>query len=243
MIRCIAVDDEALALDLLEDNIRRTPFLKLIKRCTSSFEALEFLRNETVDLIFLDIRMPDLSGLQLLKLIQQKPLVILITAYEKYAVEGFELDVVDYLMKPVSYERFLKAVTKARELTNLRRAAAQQAVNQDKTTGSSGFMFVKSGYKQVRINFSEILYVEGLKDYVKIYDSDKPIITQMSIKSILGKLPPNDFVRVHRSFIINIHKIEFVQRMQIRVGNKNVPIGESYRESFFKTINIHQNPD
>lgn len=243
MIRCIAVDDEALALDLLEDNIRRTPFLKLIKRCTSSFEALEFLRNETVDLIFLDIRMPDLSGLQLLKLIQQKPLVILITAYEKYAVEGFELDVVDYLMKPVSYERFLKAVTKARELTNLRRTVAQQTVNLDKTTGSTGFMFVKSGYKQVRINFSEILYVEGLKDYVKIYDSDKPIITQMSIKSILGKLPPNDFVRVHRSFIINIHKIEFVQRMQIRVGNKNVPIGESYRESFFKTINIHQNPD
>jgi two-component system LytT family response regulator len=241
MIRCIAIDDESLALDLLEDNIRRTPFLKLLKSFTSGFDALEFLRQEPVELIFLDIRMPDLTGLQLLKVIQPKPLVILITAYEKYALEGFELDVVDYLLKPVPYERFLKAVTKARELILLRRAALALSTKEE-TAPSSGYIFVKSDYKQVRIDFSEILYIEGLKDYIKIYNGEKPVITQMSMKSISEKLPEKDFMRVHRSFIINVHRIQYVQRMHIRVGNKDIPIGENYRDQFFNAINQNQNP-
>jgi DNA-binding LytR/AlgR family response regulator len=239
MIRCLAIDDEPLALELLEDNIRRTPFLDLVKSFRSGTAALDFLRKETVDLIFLDIRMPDISGLQLLKVLRPKPLVILITAYEKYAMEGFELDVVDYLLKPVSYDRFLKAATRAMEFTLLRKAALGGNTREEPAP-KSGSMFVKSDYKQVRINFSEILYIEGLKDYVKIYTGEKPVITQMSIKAIEGMLPETGFVRVHRSFIVNVQKILFVHRMQIRVGNKDIPIGGSYRESFFNTINPGQ---
>lgn len=241
MIRCLAIDDEPLALELLEDNIRRTPFLNLVKSFRSGTRALEFLRQEPVDLIFLDIRMPDISGLQLLKAVQPKPLVILITAYEKYALEGFELDVVDYLMKPVSYDRFLKAAAKARELTLLRRAALAGAAREEPIPPAE-FMFVKSDYKQVRINFSEILYIEGLKDYVKIYTGEKPVITQMSIKAVAGMLPDKEFARIHRSFVINIQKIQFVHRMLVRVGNKDIPIGGSYRESFLNTINLGQTP-
>jgi DNA-binding LytR/AlgR family response regulator len=241
MIRCLAIDDEPLALELLEDNIRRTPFLTLVNSFRSGTGALDFLKKEPVDLIFLDIRMPDISGLQLLREVQPKPLVILITAYEKYALEGFELDVVDYLVKPVSYDRFLKAAVKARDLKLLHHAALTGKVV-DEPPAFAESMFVKSDYKQIRINFSEILYIEGLKDYVKIYTSEKPVITQMSIKAIAGMLPEKGFVRVHRSFIVNLHKIQFVHRMQIRVGNKDIPIGGSYKESFFNTINFSQIP-
>jgi two-component system LytT family response regulator len=241
MIRCIAIDDESLALELLEDNIRRTPFLRLVKSFTSGFEALEFLRQETVDLIFLDIRMPDLTGLQLLKVLRPKPLVIMITAYEKYALEGFELDVVDYLLKPVSYERFLKAVSKARELIMLRRAATALTASGEPPP-LPGHLFVKSDYKQVRIDIAGILYIEGLKDYIKIYSGPTPVITQMSLKTVAGKLPQKDFMRVHRSYIINIHRIQYVQRMHIRVGNKDIPIGENFRDAFFSAINMSQNP-
>lgn len=239
MITCIAIDDELLALELLEDNIRRTPFLQLSRSFTSSIEAIEFLRGNAVDLMFLDIHMPDLSGIQLLKLIQPKPLVILITAFEKYALQGFELDVVDYLMKPVSYDRFLKAAGKARELISLKRAAVVQI---PETPAGGGFFFVKSDYKQIRIDFNEIMYIEGLKDYVKIYSGDRPVLTQMSIKSILEKIPETDFMRIHRSYIVNLTKIQFVQRMQVRIGNKDIPVGESYRDAFFQRLNLRQTP-
>ena len=239
MIRCIAIDDEPLALELVEDNIRRTPFLLHLKSFTRSTEALEYLGKENVELIFLDIRMPDLSGLQLLKMVDPKPLVIMITAYEKYALEGFELDVVDYLVKPVSYQRFLRAATKARELILLRRAAFGGKPAEEPPP-APGFMFVKSDYKQVRVNFSEVLYIEGLKDYVKIYLNEKPVITQMSMKAVAERLPAADFIRVHRSYIVNVHKIQFVHRMQVRMGSKDIPIGESYRDSFFNSINLNQ---
>ncbi len=242
MIRCLAIDDEPLALELLEDNIRRTSFLTLVKSFRNGQDALHFLKNEGVDLIFLDIHMPGITGLQLLKVLKPKPLVILITAYEKYALEGFELDVVDYLIKPVSYERFLRAATKAMELLLLRKAALAQPLPAPEPRPAQGFMFVKSDYKQVRINFNDILYIEGLKDYVKIYAGEKPVITQMSLKSVTEKLPAQDFVRVHRSFLINLRKIQFVHRMQVRVGNKDIPIGESYRDSFFSILNLNQTP-
>ncbi len=239
MIRCIAIDDEALALELLEDNIRRTPFLELVKSFTSGFEALEFLRKETVDLVFLDIRMPDLSGIQFLKVLDPKPCVIMITAYEKYAIEGFEMDVVDYLLKPVSYDRLLKAVTKVNErITLLKAAAGSREANSTPTRD----LFVKADYKQVRINIDEILYIEGLKDYVKIYAGDKPVITQMSLKAVAEKLSALDFMRVHRSYIINLRRIQFVQRMHIRIGGRDIPIGERFREPFFNAINQNQPP-
>ena len=236
MIRCIAIDDEALALDLIEDNIRKVPFLELVKRCKSAFEAMELLQNEKIDILFLDIQMPDITGIQFLKSLQNKPLVIFTTAYEKYALEGFELDVIDYLLKPFSFDRFLKAVTKARDYLHLKEAAtSQETTNENKSTAD--FIFVKADYKLVKIDFNEILYIEGLKDYIKIYTGGKPVLTLMSLKSLEEKLPPEDFVRVHRSYIVAVKKIQFIQRNFIHIGDKEIPISNNYKEQLLTIIN------
>lgn len=237
MIRCLAIDDEMLALELLEDNIRKIPFLELVRSCRSGFEALEILSNEKIDLIFLDIHMPDITGIQLLKSLNNKPLVIFTTAYEKYAVEGFELDVVDYLLKPFSFDRFLKATNKAKEYLELKERAAGQPEMAESQEQPSTYIFVKSDYKLVKITFSDILYIEGLKDYIKIYTGEKPVITLISMKAIEEKLPVQDFIRVHRSYIVNLKKINFIQRNIIQIGNHEIPVGDNYRDAFFNIIN------
>jgi len=235
MIRCLIIDDEALALDLLEDNIRKVAFLELAGRCKSGFEAMELLQKEKADLVFLDIQMPDISGIQFLKSLRQKPLVIFTTAYEKYALEGFELDVIDYLLKPFSFERFLKAVNKAQDYLGF----AKKTVIPEKDTLSKtpDYLFVKADYKLIKIDLKDILYIEGLKDYIKIYNGEKPVITLLSMKAIEEKLPSADFFRIHRSYIVNLRKIRFVQRHIVTIGEKEIPIGENYRESFFRIIN------
>lgn len=232
MIRCLAVDDESLALDLLEDNIRKVPFLELAGKCKSASEAIEILRNEKIDLLFLDIRMPDISGIQLLKSLSQKPLVIFTTAYEKYALQGYELDVLDYLLKPFPFERFLKAVNKARDYLSYREKENQPG----EPTAETGFLFVRADYKLVRIGLREISYIEGLKDYIKIYSGDRPVITQMGMNEIMGKLPSGTFIRVHRSFIVNLMKIEYIQRNLIIIGKKEIPVSDHYKENFYKII-------
>jgi DNA-binding LytR/AlgR family response regulator len=235
MIRCIAIDDEKLALELIEDDIRKVPFLELVKTCKSGFEALDVLQNEKIDLLFLDIQMPDISGIQFLKSLTTKPLVIFTTAYEKYALEGFELDVIDYLLKPYSFERFLKAVNKAQEyLTITGKLRLPETAEESSAAGN--FFFVKSDYKLVKIEIGEILYIESLKDYVKICTGGKPILTLSSMKAIEERLPSSDFIRVHRGFIVNIRKIQFIQRNFAVVENKEIPIGENYREAFLKAI-------
>lgn len=230
MINCIALDDEPLALDLLEDNINKIPFLNLIKKCNNSVEALDIINNDKIDLIFLDIEMPDVSGINFLKSLRNKPMIIFITAYEKYAIEGFELDVLDYLLKPVSFERFYKAASKALEyygyINNL-------DINHYTTPK---YIFVKADYKIIKINISDILYIEGLKDYVKIYAGCKPILTLSSLKALENKLPLKDFVRVHKSYIIAIQKIESIGKSRIKIFDKEIPISENYREHFFKII-------
>jgi DNA-binding LytR/AlgR family response regulator len=236
MIRCLIVDDEALALDLLEDNIRNISFLELAGRCRNGFEAMDILQKEKIDLLFLDIQMPDISGIQLLKTLHEKPLVIFTTAYEKYALEGFELDVVDYLLKPFSFERFLKAVNKAQDYLRFREGSAKEQVSREQE-----YIFVKSEYKLVKIDLKDILYIEGLKDYIKIFTGEKPVITLHSMKAIEEKLPPADFFRVHRSYIINIRKIKYVQRNFVSVGDKEIPIGENYRDAFFKLLDLNKN--
>jgi len=236
MIRCLAVDDEMLALDLLEDNIRKVPFLELVKACRSAMEAMEVLRTQQVDLLFLDIQMPDISGIQLLKSLRNKPMVIFTTAYSKYATEGFELDVIDYLLKPYSFERFLKAVNKVNEYMDLRDRATGQSGNRE-IVASSNFLFVKADYKIYKINLKDILYIEGLKDYVKIYAGEKPVVTQMSMKALEEKLPSQDFIRVHRSFIVAFNKIDFIQKHQLTIGKKEIPVSEHYGEQLFKMIN------
>jgi DNA-binding LytR/AlgR family response regulator len=236
MIRCIAIDDENLALDLIEDDILKVPFLQLVKKCRSGIEALDVLQTEKIDLLFLDIQMPDISGIQFLKSLPHKPLVIFTTAYEKYALEGFELDVIDYLLKPYSFERFLKAVNKAQEyLTILEKNRTHPAAGEMRF--SSQFIFVKSDYKLVKIEIAEIQYIESLKDYIKIVVGGKPVMTLSSMKAIEEKLVAPDFIRVHRSFMVNIRKIQYIHRNFVMVGDKEIPIGDNYKDSFLQVIN------
>ena len=232
MIRCLAIDDEILALDLLEDNISKVPFLELAGKCTSAAEAIEILGKGKIDLIFLDIRMPDISGIEMLKSLSQKPLVIFTTAYEKYALQGYELDVVDYLLKPFPFERFLKAVNKARDYF----AFKDKEIQTGELLSAENFIFVRADYKLVRIDLKDINYIEGLKDYIKIYAGDKPVVTLMGMNEIMEKLPSRNFLRVHRSFIVNLLKIEYIQRNMIIIGNKEIPVSDHYKVNFYKII-------
>lgn len=234
MMRCIAVDDEKLVLDLLVDNIKQVPYLQLVKACRNAMEAIEVLQKEKIDLIFLDIQMPRLSGLQLIQTLQQPPLVILITAYEQYALEGYNLNVTDYLLKPVSFERFLKACNKAKELFDLRsdKTIAQKEVPPD-------HIFVNVEYTLVRILFSDILFIEGLKDYIKIHlaSSNKPVLTKMSLKAMEEKLPADKFVRIHRSYIVAADRITIIKRDLINIGNHEIPVSDFYKENLAKITN------
>ena len=222
MIRCIAIDDEKLALDLIEDNIRQIPFLELVKRCKNAMEAIDGLRAGDIDLIFLDIELPGLSGLQFLKSLPIKPMVILITAYDNYALEGFNLDAIDYLVKPVSFERFLRSCNKAYDYF-LPRKKLQDIPERD-------YMFVHVEYNQVKLNFADIRYIEAMKDYIRIHlMNEKPVVTRQSMKSMEEKLPPKDFVRVHKSYIVAVSKIQAIKRGLLVSGNHEIPMSDSYK--------------
>ena len=230
---CIAVDDEPLALDLLEDNIKKIPFLKLLKTCSNAIEANHFLQENPVDLLFLDIQMPGITGIQFLNgLSKNPPLVIFITAYEKYAIESYNLDVVDYLLKPVSFERFLKGVNKAYEQYNFRKNPAAQA------SASPDFLFVNSEYNLVKIDIQDVVYVEGLKDYIKIFllSAPRPVITRMSMKAMEEKLPSDQFLRVHKSFIVSLKKIVSIRKGRINLLKTQIPISDHYKENLYRIV-------
>ena len=235
MMRCLAVDDEKLVLDLLADNIRQVPYLELAKTARNAMEAIDILQNERIDLLFLDIQMPRFSGLQFLKTLPDPPLVILVTAYDKYALEGFELNVVDYLLKPVSMERFLKACNRARELFQLKHKT-QVA---EPPTALPDF-FVNVEYSLVKIVAADVAWVEGLKDYVKIYLSSapKPVITRMTFKALEEKLPEPAFVRTHKSYMVAVQKITAVKRDFVMIGATEVPVSEHYKDNLRKILNI-----
>lgn len=231
-MNCIAVDDEPLALDLLEDNIKKVSSLKLIRKCSNAIEANQFLQEQPVDLLFLDIQMPGISGIQFLQgLTKAPPLVIFITAYEKYAIDGYNLDVVDYLLKPVPFERFLKAVNKASDKFKSRSTTV---------TTSPDNIFVNSEYNLIRIDLNDIAYIEGLKDYVKIFlfSSPRPVLTRMSMKSLEERLPEDRFVRVHKSFIVAINKIESIRKGRISILKAMIPISEHFKENLFRLISV-----
>jgi DNA-binding LytR/AlgR family response regulator len=233
MMRCIAVDDEKHVLDLLVDNIKQVPYLQLVKSCKTAFEAMEILQKEKIDLIFLDIQMPRLSGLQFIQTLRQPPMIIVITAYEDYALEGYNLNVVDYLLKPVSLERFLKACNKAKELFDLRndRTAPQKE--------EPDHLFVNVEYKLVKIQFSEILFIEALKDYIKIHLTPpaKPVLTKMSLKTMEEKLPVSRFARIHKSYIVSADKITVIKRDLINVGDLELPVSDFYKENLMRIAN------
>jgi two-component system LytT family response regulator len=233
MIRCLVVDDEPLALDILEDYINKVPFLTLVKTTTSAIEGLSLVQNDAIDLVFLDVQMPELTGIQFLKIINGKCDVILTTAYSQYALDGYELDVVDYLLKPIAFDRFYKAAQKV-----LQSAGNGQAVQHEALTANSAhdFIFVKTEHKIQKIYLDDILYIEGLKDYISIFTGNERIITLQNMKKMEESLPSRSFIRVHKSYIIAISKIESIERSRIQIGDKVIPIGDTYREYFFKQI-------
>jgi two-component system, LytTR family, response regulator LytT len=234
MINTIAIDDEPLALQLVAGYIEKTPGLDLVGKFDNPLDAVDFMANEAVDLIFVDIQMPDLTGIEFTRSISKGPKVIFTTAYEKYALEGFRLDVVDYLLKPFSYEEFLKAVQKALRLIRL-----EQKSEMNQVEANNEFLFLKSEYKIRRINFNDILYIEGLKDYVKVYTKNdpKPVLSLTSLKILETKLPESTFMRVHRSFIVNLDKIDTIERSRIVFGKVYIPVSDQYKDKFQEFVN------
>ena len=236
MIKVIIVDDEPLALDVLETYIEKIPEFQLVKKCSNAVEANIALKEHDIDLMFLDIQMPQLTGIDFLKTLTHPPLVIFTTAYPNYAIEGFELNALDYLLKPISLDRFLKATNKAIERLNA--TAPQQA---PKEMPETDYMFVKADKKLVKINYEDIVYIEGLKDYVIIKLEQERVITLQTMKSLEEKLPPSKFKRIHRSFIVNIKKISAIVGNMVEVKEKNqakhLPIGKNYRDELLDMIN------
>lgn len=236
-VRCIAVDDEPLALDIIESYVSKLSFLKLVRTCSSATEAMQVLQEEQIDLMFLDIEMPELTGIQFLNILKHQPLIIFTTAYPDYALEGFNQDAVDYLLKPIPFDRFLKAVTKAQERLQ-RNGKATEAVHTPAlhATPEQDFMFVKADYKTIRVDFKDILWIEGLKDYIIIQTKDQKIITLLSMNKMMEKLQDSKFLRVHRSFIVSLQKIDSIEKSRIRIGSKEIPIGEVYKDQFLKWV-------
>ncbi len=238
MINVIIVDDEPLALDVLETYIEKIPELNLVKRCNNALEANEALKNHDIDLMFLDIQMPQLTGTDFLKTLSNPPLVIFTTAYANYAIEGFELNAIDYLLKPISLERFMKAVNKAVEQIELQRKdnAATIASSDD-----PNFIFVKADKKLIKVSYEEIIYIEGLKDYVIIRQDNNRIITLQTMKSLEEKLPDTIFKRIHRSYIVNMNKINAIVGNMVEVMEKgqakHLPVGKNYRDELLNIIN------
>lgn len=234
MLRCIAIDDEELALELLEDNIRKIPFLELVAACNNPLEAVKVLQDKPVDLIFLDIQMPGLTGLQFIQSgLASSCMFILITAYEKYALEGYNLDVVDYLVKPVPLDRFLKACNKALELHQLRVKSKS-----DTPTLPADYFFVNVDYSLLKIQKSDIAWIEGFRDYIKIHlqSTPKPVLTRMSIKAIEEQLTGFPFIRIHKSYLVAVPAITSVRKNSVFIQTMELPIGENYREVFFNAI-------
>ncbi len=234
-LTCISIDDEPLALELMEKFIRAIPYLEPRGEFESAYEAMETLRHEQIDLIFLDINMPDINGVQFIKTLSQPPMVIFTTAYEQYALEGFEINAVDYLLKPFSRERFLKAVERAYNLKNLQEQGKPTSKTTAKNTASRiQYLLVKSEYSILRVNLEDILYLEALKDYVKIYTRKhaKPILTLNSLKALGEQLDEDRFVRVHRSFMVALAHIDSIRKNKIMIGDHEVPTGELYQKDF-----------
>lgn len=233
-LRCIAVDDEPLALDIIQDYIERVPFLQFDARFTSPIEAVDHLRHHDEDLIFLDIQMEDLTGIQMLKVLPKRPLVIFTTAYESYAIKGYELDVTDYLLKPISFERFLMAANKAFE---------RHAAKVNLPESSSGdmlihnpridYFFVKTEHRLQKINFKDILFIEGQGDYLKIVTPAERIMTLQNFKQMEEVLPDDRFIRIHRSYIIALDKIDSIEKNRVKIGGQLLPISDTFRDGFF----------
>jgi DNA-binding LytR/AlgR family response regulator len=228
-ITCLAIDDEPLAVKKISGYIQKTPFLELVAECRSAFEAMEVINNRTVQLLFIDINMPDLNGLEFVKSLTDKPYIVFTTAYSEYAVEGFQVDAVDYLLKPITYINFLKSVNKVKNLIDLTSNSQKESIR-----ATTSHLFVRSDYKLIRIELNDIKFIESQHEYIKIHlINSTPVMTQLSMKAIEEQLPPDRFMRVHRSYIINLKKISVIERNRIVFDGKiNIPVSEPYKEKF-----------
>ena len=235
-VRCLIVEDEPLARNLLAEYVKKVSNLELVETCSSPLQALEVLRNNAIDLMFLDIQMPEITGITLLKTLQKKPLVILTTAYSEYALESYELDVVDYLLKPITFDRFLRAVDKASHRLSAPAAGPETTASEPERS----FVFVKDGTKLVKVNFDDILYVEGLKDYVTIVTKAQKIVSLQRLKTLEAQLPADKFIRVHHSYIIALKAIDSIHRGEVRIGAHVIPVSESYKTTFKEFIDRNQ---
>ncbi len=235
-INCIATDDEPLALDIIKAYCSKVPFLNLTGTFTNAIDTLAYLRNNTVDLMFLDIQMEELTGIQLLNSLKNKPLVIFTTAYDQYAIQGFDLEVLDYMLKPISFERFVKGASKALEQLQKHADYSQPEKQAPIAQATSSFFFVKTETRIEKVNAAEVLYVEGMGDYWRIVTKSRRIMTLMNAKGIEEILHEPAFCRVHKSFFVAIDKIEFVERKQIKIGEILIPISDTYQKNFFDLI-------
>lgn len=249
MIRCLAIDDEAYATKIIADYVTKIPFLELVGTTTSAINALTQVQQGGIDLVFLDIQMPDLTGIQFLKLCAGKCKVILTTAYPEYALEGYEHDVVDYLLKPIAFDRFLKAAQKAYNLLQTAQAPVPavpsvispqitDAPADNSASANSNYIFFKGDSKNkfLRVNYEDVLYIEGLKNYISIFTGDQRLVTYQTLRDLEEQLPQPPFYRVHKSYIVSVNKIRMIDGNLIYINDQTIPIGETYRDDFFRVI-------
>lgn len=228
MIRCLIVDDEPLAREILGQYVSQSDELQLVGACKNANEVVELLQKESVDVLFLDIQMPGISGMALMKSLENPPLVVFTTAYAQYAVEGYEVSAIDYLLKPISPDRFKKAVEKVKDMIRYKKSSSNEL----------DYMFIRADYQDIKVMFDDILYVEGLKDYVKVVTKEKRIITLTNIKGMLEKLPQDRFIRVHKSYIVAKDKVQTVKGTILTIDDKEIPIGLTFKDNFMKRMNL-----
>ncbi len=235
-INCIAIDDEPLALDKIREYIKRIGYLNLLDAFNNAIDAIEFMKNNRVDLIFLDIQMEELTGIQMLESLTDKPKVVLTTAYDEYALKGYELDVCDYLLKPISFQRFLQACEKVYDQLFPLKQPDISIPDPNSEEATKGYFFVKNGNITQKINFDDILFVEGMKDYLRIWTTKEKVMTLLSFKKLEEALPRGDFMRIHKSYIVALDKIDSIDRSHVKIGNESLPVGNSYRREFLERI-------
>ncbi|RAV27914.1 LytR/AlgR family response regulator transcription factor [Sinomicrobium soli] len=241
---CVIIDDEPLAVDVLKEYCEKMSLLEVVGTFTNALDAIPVIKDRRVDLIFSDIEMPQINGIDFIHSLDNRPLFIFTTAYPQYALEGFELNAVDYLVKPIPYHRFVKAVVRARELLSYKEknipVMGYTSPSCGTGEGISGYIFVKSDYENVKLNTDEITYVQGLKDYLKIHVSgtNKPVLTLLSFKDFMDKVPRGQFLRIHKSFVVNVGYIRSIQKNKVIIGDNRIPIGESYKAGFMERLGL-----
>lgn len=235
-MKCLAIDDEPLALDIIKDFCSKIEFIQLVAACTNPVEAIRILNEHKIDLIFLDIQMPNITGLEFIRAINKPPLIVFTTAYSNYALDGFELNAIDYLVKPFAFERFFRAINKASEILHLRSNKIVRQIPSVVNLSTPEYIMIKVEYSTVKIELDKILFIEGLKDYVKIYNTSKLLLTKTTLKNLEEKLPQHEFLRVHKSFIISFSKIDSIENNRILIGERRIPVGNQYKTQFYQWL-------